>query len=119
MDMHVQSFFDQATFTVTYLVVDPATKACAVTGANSEPLPNRMMGSLVHSIGSRRSPSQPKSDQLQEPTFARSGVGAHGAAAEVLLQHDVAPLSDDDPSVIICLAAIRPALISCSSGIVS
>jgi glyoxylase-like metal-dependent hydrolase (beta-lactamase superfamily II) len=29
-DVHIQSFFDQATFTVTYVVVDPATKACAI-----------------------------------------------------------------------------------------
>jgi glyoxylase-like metal-dependent hydrolase (beta-lactamase superfamily II) len=28
--MHIQSFFDKATFTVTYVVVDAATKACAV-----------------------------------------------------------------------------------------
>ncbi len=28
--MHIQSFFDKATFTVTYVVVDPATKACAI-----------------------------------------------------------------------------------------
>jgi glyoxylase-like metal-dependent hydrolase (beta-lactamase superfamily II) len=28
--MHIQSFFDKATFTVTYVVVDPVTKACAV-----------------------------------------------------------------------------------------
>lgn len=28
--MHIQSFFDQATFTVTYVVVDAATKSCAV-----------------------------------------------------------------------------------------
>ena len=28
--MHIQSFFDQDTFTVTYVVVDPGTKVCAV-----------------------------------------------------------------------------------------
>lgn len=28
--MHIQSFFDKATSTVTYVVADPATKACAV-----------------------------------------------------------------------------------------
>ncbi len=28
--MHIQSFFDKATFTVTYVVVDTATKSCAV-----------------------------------------------------------------------------------------
>ena len=78
----------------------------------------------VHAVVGRRAAQRPygnycQSDQLQEPTFARSGVGAHGAAAEVLLQHDVAPLSRDDPSAIIWLAAIRPALMNSSSGIVS
>lgn len=29
-DMHIQPFFDKATFTVTYVVVDPSTKACAI-----------------------------------------------------------------------------------------
>jgi glyoxylase-like metal-dependent hydrolase (beta-lactamase superfamily II) len=28
--MHIQSFFDKATFTVTYVVIDTATKACAI-----------------------------------------------------------------------------------------
>lgn len=28
--MHIQSFFDKATFTVTYVVTDTATKTCAV-----------------------------------------------------------------------------------------
>ncbi len=28
--MHIQPFFDKATFTVTYVVVDPSTKACAI-----------------------------------------------------------------------------------------
>ena len=28
--MHIQSFFDKTTFTVTYVVVDPATKTCAI-----------------------------------------------------------------------------------------
>jgi len=27
---HVQAFFDEPTFTVSYVVTDPATKACAV-----------------------------------------------------------------------------------------
>lgn len=78
----------------------------------------------VHAVVGRRAAHRPyenycQSDQLQEPTFARSGVGAHGAAAEVLLQHDVAPLSRDDPNAMIWLPAMRPALMNCSSGIVS
>ncbi len=30
ISMHIQSFFDKATFTVTYVVVDQATNACAI-----------------------------------------------------------------------------------------
>jgi len=78
----------------------------------------------MHVVVGRRAAHRPygnqyQADQLQEPPFARSGVGGHGAVPEVLLKHDVAHLSSDDVEVIIWLPAIRPALMNCSSGIVS
>lgn len=58
-------------------------------------------------------------DQLpQQPPSVRSGVVGHGAIPAVLLQHEVVSLSDD-AAAIIWLAAINPALMNCSSGMVS